>query len=257
MVSPIHDEGHIRPGGANALCRLRGKWKAGLTGTSTSGKIVVEADCPHNRQMYPSPPVIMQLILSFCPQSFVMSLWVWFSSQLSSGGFCPSGFVRYVVPRNACSRLGLTISRGCETTPPSLFPRSLTLAFEISIYQSTHHHIIPSSTTQQCSQSVSMPSISEQRKRELHVKIQQEQYLEHILEAQRRQMEEIMAQMSQETRNQILLSTNAARAKRKKKLVASGLEEELQVQELAVRQVETLNRKLREEQEQWEAWSKP
>ncbi|KPM42312.1 hypothetical protein AK830_g4258 [Neonectria ditissima] len=100
-----------------------------------------------------------------------------------------------------------------------------------------------------------MPSISEQRKHDLDIKIQREKDLKYKLEDQRRKMEEIMDRMDEATRDQISSSTDAARTKRGKKSVMSSIEAELEAQKLAVQRLEEHYRQAREERKQWEAWS--
>jgi hypothetical protein len=101
-----------------------------------------------------------------------------------------------------------------------------------------------------------MSSISEQRQRELDVKIKRENELKQILEEQRRKMEEIMARMDNQAREQMSSSSNAARKRRGKESVMSNIEAELEAQKMAVDRCEELHRAARQEREQWEAWSK-
>ncbi|KAK7413644.1 hypothetical protein QQX98_007469 [Neonectria punicea] len=100
-----------------------------------------------------------------------------------------------------------------------------------------------------------MSSISEQRKRDLDVKIKREEDCKQKLDEQRREMERIMARMDQAAREQISSSSDAARTRRGKGTVMSSMESELEAQKLAVQRLKEVYDNARKEREQWEAWN--
>lgn len=131
------------------------------------------------------------------------------------------------------------------------------LSFSTYVYIS-YRRLSPTITNslQVFPQSLTMPSISDQRKQDLDVKIQREEDIRQKLDEQRQKMEDIMDRMDQAARDQMSSSADAARTKRGKESVMSSLEAELEAQRLAVERLEEHYREAREEREQWETWSK-